>query len=223
MGQKAKETGTKVPRRPVVKAPPLGFDDDGALEGLTDVQRSEAIALKAKIAAFPRRPAARMERRDEARALVIGSQPGTETLHSIRMFETLAAGSNEFCSDTVRRIGSAVHLTGRDQVDGEIVSGAFAVIAAIAPQNELETTMAVQMIAANEAVLMCFERSRTAQSIEHAAAYSNMANKAMRSFALHAEAIAKLRRGGEQVVKHVHVNEGGQAVIAGTVNTGRGV
>lgn len=41
----------------------------------------------------------------------------------------------------------------------------------------------------------------------------------MRSFALHAEALAKLRRGGEQVFRHVHVNEGGQAVIAGTVNT----
>ena len=49
---------------------------------------------------------------------------------------------------------------------------------------------------------------RTAsQFLDHASAYANMANKAMRSYALHAEALAKLRRGGEQVVKHVHVTK----------------
>ena len=35
------------------------------------------------------------------------------------------------------------------------------------------------------------------------------------------EALSKIMRGGEQVVRHVHVNEGGQAVIAGTFNHGR--
>ena len=50
-----------------------------------------------------------------------------------------------------------------------------------------------------------------------------MANKFMRTFTSQVEALAKLRRGGEQIVKHVYVQEGGQAVIAGTVNTGGGV
>jgi hypothetical protein len=48
--------------------------------------------------------------------------------------------------------------------------------------------------------------------------FGNLANKFMRTFTAQAEALAKIRRGGEQVVKYVHVHEGGQAVVAGTIN-----
>src|SRR3546814_9794291 len=43
----------------------------------------------------------------------------------------------------------------------------------------------------------------------------------MRTFTAQIEALTKLRRGGEQVVRHIHVdNRGGQAVITETVQTG---
>ena len=52
----------------------------------------------------------------------------------------------------------------------------------------------------------------------------NLAVKLMRTFALQAEALAKLKRGGEQRVKveHLHVHSGGQAIV-GNVQTGGGV
>jgi len=49
-----------------------------------------------------------------------------------------------------------------------------------------------------------------------------MANKFLRTFTTQMEALSRLRRGGKQIVEHVHINAGGQAVIAGTVNTGGG-
>jgi hypothetical protein len=193
------------------------------LEGMSPEQVEEATAIKARVDPRPNRPSIFMTGEKAARALSVGNgSEADKVLHSMRLFDVLGSRSNGFIDDSLHRIAGALRLTGDDNKDSTTLSAAVAMVAAVAPTNELEATMALQMVAANEAAMMGFERSRMAQYLEHASAYSNMANKAMRSFALHAEAIAKLRRGGEQVVKHVHVNDGGQAVIAGTVNTGRG-
>jgi hypothetical protein len=50
--------------------------------------------------------------------------------------------------------------------------------------------------------------------------YGNMATKLTRTFTTQMKALSDWRRGGEQVVRHVHVNEGGQAVVAETINIG---
>ena len=49
----------------------------------------------------------------------------------------------------------------------------------------------------------------------------NFATKMLRTFISQVETLKRYRGGGEQkmIVEHVHVNEGGQAVV-GTVNTG---
>jgi hypothetical protein len=46
-----------------------------------------------------------------------------------------------------------------------------------------------------------------------------MANKLLRTFTMQAETLAKLQRGGEQVVKVVHVHPGAQAIV-GNITTG---
>lgn len=197
--------------------------DAWGLDGLNDKQRAEADAMKAEIETRPMRPSATASYDKKGKLTLTLGDPdtkGDDVLNSIRAFEAFGSSSNAFVGDMLSRIINLVPLAKDGSIDGPRISGALALIAAIDPQNELEATMALQMVAANEHTLLCFNRSRKAEYMHHAAPYSNMANKAMRSFALHAEAIAKLRRGGEQVVKHVHVNEGGQAVIAQTVNTG---
>jgi hypothetical protein len=197
--------------------------DGWEIDGLTPEQQAEAEGIKAVVKARPPRPFVTITYDAGGKLIATVGDPekqGSAVLNSIRAYGAFGSGSNEFTDDMLSRIVGAVRLSGDAERDSQIVSGALALVAAVDPQNELEATMALQMLAANEAALMCFERSRAAKYMEHAAPYSNMANKAMRSFALHAEALAKIRRGGEQVVRHVHVNEGGQAVIAGTVNTG---
>lgn len=99
-------------------------------------------------------------------------------------------------------------------------NAALAVLNDVQPQNETEAMLALQMVAANDASIRCLSQMGSASFIDQMNTFGNLANKFMRTFAVQAEAMAKLRRGGEQIVKHVHVNEGGQAVIAGTVNSG---
>jgi hypothetical protein len=108
---------------------------------------------------------------------------------------------------------------------GDITAGlntGLAIINAVAPTNELEAVLAAQMVGANHFAMLSWARATNQTDMAVVQAHAAMANKASRTFAMQMEALAKMRRGGEQVVRHVHVNEGGQAVIAGTVHTGRG-
>ncbi|QNM83248.1 hypothetical protein H8M03_02545 [Sphingomonas sabuli] len=50
--------------------------------------------------------------------------------------------------------------------------------------------------------------------------YTNLAAKAQSQCRATVETLARVKRGGKQTVKVVHVHEGGQAVVADTVNNG---
>lgn len=102
------------------------------------------------------------------------------------------------------------------------ITMALSFIRGIAPRNEAEMMIALQMVAANQAGLELTRRTIKTDRVDLLTAYANAATKFQRTALAQVEALAKLRRNGEQVVKHVHVNDGGQAVIANTVNTGAG-
>ncbi len=58
-------------------------------------------------------------------------------------------------------------------------------------------------------------RAKRVEEIPQFDSAGNMAVKLLRTFVMQAEALAKLRRGGEQTVRveHVHVYPGGQAIV----------
>lgn len=97
-------------------------------------------------------------------------------------------------------------------------NAALAFIAAVAPSDEMEASMALQMHATNELAIDLLTRARHSHDREMTADYVNLATKLSRTFTGQIEALSKLRRGGEQIVKYVHVHEGGQAVVAGTIH-----
>lgn len=218
-------TGEQQVKREDRKSVAVASKEDGwPLKGMSEGQVREAKSIRARIDDRRRRPVLEITGDDDGpKRLVVGTgSEADKVLHSMRVFDALGSRSNGFVDEALNQLAQTVKATGDEERDSAALTAAAALVAAVEPRNELEATMALQMVAANSVVLDAFAKSRNAQFMEQATAYSNMANKAMRSFALHAEAIAKLRRGGEQVVRHVHVNDGGQAVIAGTVHTGGG-
>lgn len=100
------------------------------------------------------------------------------------------------------------------------LNSALAMLSGIAPQSEMEAMLAVQAVAAHHCGLRAMQRHGNADTLELMEAHGLMANRFFRTFTIQMEALAKLRRGGKQIVEHVHVYPGGQAVIAGTVNSG---
>ena len=67
-------------------------------------------------------------------------------------------------------------------------------------------------------------RTKLATELPHMVEYGNLATKFLRTYTAQLEALAKLRRGGGQTVRveHVHVYEGGQAVVGNITQTSGG-
>lgn len=106
---------------------------------------------------------------------------------------------------------------------------AVSTMAEMEPQNLTEAMLATQMIAANEAALMFLSRATNENQYPEAIDTNVLrATRLMRLFGEQLQAMQKLKgKSGQQSVRveHVHVHDGGQAIV-GTVTssgTGRGV
>ena len=88
--------------------------------------------------------------------------------------------------------------------------------------EKLTDMLAAQAIALDAIFTEYSRRSllNAGQYMAAAESYANLAAKAQANCRSTIEAIAKIKRGGKQTVKVVHVHEGGQAVVAETINQG---
>ena len=133
----------------------------------------------------------------------------------------LGTSSQEFMDGVLRQLANAVS-PGKD-ADEEAINFALAVIAGIEPKDELETMLAMQMVAIHLATMTFARRLALVETLDQQHGSERALNKLARTFAMQLEALKRYRTGGEQkvVVQHVNVNEGGQAIV-GTVDRGRG-
>jgi hypothetical protein len=95
----------------------------------------------------------------------------------------------------------------------------LSVIKGIEPRDQVEAMLASQMAAVQMALMTFGRRMAHVETIPQQDSASNAFNKLARTFASQVEALKRYRSGGEQkmTVQHVHVAEGGQAIV-GNVN-----
>jgi hypothetical protein len=95
----------------------------------------------------------------------------------------------------------------------------------IGPKDELEGMMAAQLIASHSAAMECYRRAM-APDIAREIRSENLsqANKLSRTYSTLLEALNRHRGKGQQkvTVEHVHVHEGGQAVVGNISHQGGG-
>jgi hypothetical protein len=105
-------------------------------------------------------------------------------------------------------------------VSEETENAILAVIDGARPRDEVEAMLVGQMAVTHAFALELMGRAKRVEGIQQFDSAGNMAAKLLRTFTAQIEALAKLRRGGEQTVRveHVHVYPGGQAVV-GNVTT----
>ena len=118
----------------------------------------------------------------------------------------------------VTRLSSA--LRDAEDDDAELkLNAALAVIDGIGPENEIEAMLASEMAVTHALIMKLIGRARLSSHDAQLENAGNMAIKLMRTFTAQTEALAKLRRGGEQTVRveHVHIHPGSQAIV-GNVN-----
>ena len=137
------------------------------------------------------------------------------------MMRALGTDSQEFMDGVLRQLTNAAS-PGKD-ADEEAINFGLAVIAGVEPKDELETMLAMQMVAVHMATMTFTRRLAHVETLDQQHGSERALNKLARTFAMQLEALKRYRTGGEQkvVVQHVNVNEGGQAIV-GTVDRGRG-
>ena len=91
----------------------------------------------------------------------------------------------------------------------------LSVVKGIEPRDQIETMLAAQMAAVHAASMTMARRLATVDNIEQQDCAERAFNKLTRTFAVQVEALKNYRSKGEQkmTVQHVHVAEGGQAVV----------
>jgi hypothetical protein len=89
-------------------------------------------------------------------------------------------------------------------------------IEAAAPRDEIEGALAVEMTCTHAAAMAVLSKLDSGFGTERRiAALGSTAARLMKTFVMQMEVFRRLRHGGQQFVRveHVHVNDGGQAVI----------
>jgi hypothetical protein len=128
--------------------------------------------------------------------------------------------STDFIGSAIGDLASVLRGHGRAPSE-QAINAALAFIDGGEPQNEIEATLLVQMASTHAAAMQCMRTAASNLELATEGGVGNLAVKLLRTYTAQIEALTKLRRGGEQVVRHIHVdNRGGQAIIAETVNTG---
>ncbi len=132
-----------------------------------------------------------------------------------RLNKALGTVSSDFVNASVFQLQAAVKSPW-GHVSETAMNGALAMITAAAPKDEIEGALAVQMASTHAAAMAVLGKLDASFGTERrVAAFASAAARLLRAYAMQVEVLRRLRSGGQQFVRveHVHVNDGGQAVI----------
>jgi hypothetical protein len=101
----------------------------------------------------------------------------------------------------------------------------LAVIKGIEPRDQIEAMLAAQMAAVHMASMTFARRLAHVENIPQQDSAERAFNKLTRTFAAQVEALKRYRSGGEQkmTVQHLHVSDGGQAIVGNVSTPAEGV
>lgn len=148
-----------------------------------------------------------------------------DTLRLVKLSEAMGTTDGDLRAYLIEQVAGVFKGACSEDMEklATIANNSLAMLNGIQPQDELEGMLAVQMIGTHNMAMDCVGRATRTERVDFMNTYMNGATKMLRTFAAQIEALTKYRTGGQQkmTVEHVHVNEGGQAIV-GTVNQGGG-
>jgi hypothetical protein len=166
--------------------------------------------------ASQRRPPVRVRsRRLTADSAKLYQPDGQERVWWDRLKKALGTGSSDFVNASLHHLQAAAQFPGSGICEVGI-NAALAFIEGFAPTNEVEAALAVQMACTHIATMAVLGRFGPAGGTQdHVCRFAAAAARLLRAFTTQVEAYRRLRHGGDQYVRveHVHISEGGQAVI----------
>jgi hypothetical protein len=134
---------------------------------------------------------------------------------------SLGSGSMAFAHSLVESLAQATAHKG--DVQGRALNDVLAVVQALEPQDEVEAMLTAQMALIHQATMHSARRLQHCDTLQQLEAHDRCLNRLTRTYAAQMDALKRYRSGGQQrmTVEHVHVHEGGQAIV-GSVHHGGG-
>lgn len=184
--------------------------------------RDDMVRLMRRFEESPSAPRLEVTKDEAGDDVGIGPPEGANvTLVALRTVEAFATTSQELSDRRVTDLANYFDAASNGNLTTELFGSGVAFVHGVGASNPVEATLAVQMAATHDMAMRLLGRVGRAQYVDQIQLFGNLANKLLNTFARQAEALAKLQRGGEQVVKHIHLdNRGGQAIVTDTVVTG---
>jgi hypothetical protein len=209
MAKKANRTEPNLSERAQPEAfPEPGDREKRAIQDSKERVRSRRLRLSLKLG-----------KKDDGRTLEILPRHSDVDGWVARIRDAFGTTSLDFANSELSKLANALTPRG-GEVSEQTENAILAVIDGARPCNEIEAMLVGQMAVTHAFALELMGRARRVEEIRQFDSAGNMAVKLLRTYVMQAEALAKLRRGGEQTVRveHVHVYPGGQAVV-GNVTT----
>ena len=137
------------------------------------------------------------------------------------LLESLGTADHDFLDGVIQNLANVG--SPNSGVDERGLNFLLAMVRGVEPRDQVETMLAAQMAVVHDASMSMARRLARAETITQQDAAERALNKLARTFTAQVEALKRYRTGGEQRVKveHVHVHEGGQAIV-GAVTQGVG-
>jgi hypothetical protein len=149
----------------------------------------------------------------------IASPHSDEIGFVLRLRDCFGTNSEAFANKALGQLGAILRRKGAASPTQTELNVGLAAIDGMRPADEIEAMLAIQMVATHDVAMEMLTRAKQAELMTTSQECGSLAVKLMRTYTAQVEALARLRRGGEQrvIVRHVSINEGGQAIV-GTVN-----
>lgn len=160
-----------------------------------------------------------LNREDEFGALKVASiGSDSPEQEAIKMIKTMGTKSVKAATLLLEQVAE-LYTGNNDQLDK--VNYALSLIHNIAPRDDVEAMLVSQMLATQFLSMECSKKAGSVDNYEVRKIELTMANRLMNTFTSQMITLNKYRGNGQQkmTVEHVHVNEGGQAII-GNVGSG---
>ena len=129
------------------------------------------------------------------------------------VMHALGSTDPQFVDGLITQLANA--STRKGQASEDTLNFMLAVVKSIAPRDEVESMLAAQMAAVHMATMTFAMRLGHTDTLQQQESAERALNKLARTFTTQMEALKRYRTGGQQkvTVEHVHVHEGGQAIV----------
>jgi hypothetical protein len=152
----------------------------------------------------------------EKNTVQIGADHPDSTIGTLALMRAVGTTDFDFYDGLIGQLVNASKETGPSERGANFM---LSVVKGIDPRDQVEAMLAAQMAAVHMASMTFARRLAHVETIQQQDSASNAFNKLARTFAAQMSALKEYRSKGEQkmTVQHVHVAEGGQAIV-GNVN-----